>query len=329
MMTARQYSLGLVLFTVIIAILYVLYVFKNTRINFPLATNHYDKYGRPFRVAALDTGWDERAFEIYRKKIHELSKLNRSRTVKFPIGGLTARVLDGSSHAGFWNQMESGTWELNTYTTLLHLASTDTVVVDVGTWIGPTLLFDGQLASKTYAVEADPAAFAEVSCNLKQNVHETWYNRVYLQAGCLGVESRLLEIRSGGPGNSMSSLNKFYQETPNSVAFKWSVHCYCLPDLFKIWGIDSEYEHVLVKIDIESYECKVLPSLYNWLANMKRKPTIYIAMHSQIVPCSTEEYAAIYKIAALYRYRSPAFVGVNNTIAQTGEFLLSDMKPPI
>jgi FkbM family methyltransferase len=328
-MTTRLYSIGLLLITIIGIILYVLYMFMNARINIKLSTNHFNKEHLPFKIAALDSGWDERAFTIYRQKVHELSQLNGSRILKFPIGGLTTRILNGGSNAVFWKLVESGAWELNTYTALLYLVSTDTVVVDVGTWIGPTLLFDGQLASKTHAIEADPAAFAEASYNLKQNVHETWYNRVYLQAGCLGVESALLEIRSAGPGNSMSSFHKFYQETANSVAIKWAVRCYCLPDLFKIWGIDPEHEHVVVKIDIESYECKVFPSLYNWLASMKRKPTIYIAMHSQIVPCSTEEYGVIYKIAALYLFRSSTFVGVNNTIAQSGEFLLSDMKAPI
>ncbi|CAF3336610.1 unnamed protein product [Rotaria socialis] len=281
-----------------------------------------------YKTVTLDSGWDNRAYAIYQRISQKLNKKKEVRLVKFPFGGLTARVLETDEESSFWDLVEKGTWELKTYTALMHYLSSDTVVVDVGTWIGPTVLFSSQLAARTYAIEADPAAFSKISHNLKQNAQSLWYHHVHLQAGCLGVESTHVQMKSALPGNSMSSIHKFFQQGNSRAPAQWTVRCYRLPELFTIWQINPTIEHVFVKIDIESYECKVLPNLYSWLATLKRKPTLYIAMHSQIATCSKEEYAMIAKIAELYRFRSTSFVTGNGSGAPTGEHVLSDLIAP-
>lgn len=281
-----------------------------------------------YKIVTLDSGWDDRAYTIYHRISQELNKNKEVRLVKFPVGGLTARVVKTNTESSFWDIVEQGTWELKTYTAFMHYISSSTIVIDIGTWIGPTILFSSQLAARTYAVEADPAAFSKASYNLKQNIQSQWYNRIHLQAGCLGVESTYMHMRSALPGNSMSSIHKFVQGLNNQAPAQWTVRCYRLPELFAAWHIDSNTQHVFVKIDIESYECKVLPNLYSWLAGLKRKPTLYIAMHSQIAACTKQEKKIIVQIATLYRFRSALFITGNGTIAETGEHILSDVMAP-
>ena len=57
-----------------------------------------------------------------------------------------------------------------------------------------------------------------------------------------------------------------------------------------------------IKIDVESFECQLLPSWREWLSALgNNKPTMYISFHSQIVSCSDEEYHAIADVAKMYR----------------------------
>lgn len=280
------------------------------------------------KVFTLNSGWDERAFFLYHQRYNVLKVHKESRVITFPVGGITARIVPSKEWNQFWDLVAHGGWEINTYNTFMQFITSDTTVIDVGTWIGTTIIFNAQLARRTYAIEADPVAFAEASLNLIQNVQASWYSRIHFQPGCIGVKETHLEMKTAEPGNSMSSLHRFYQETNQSVATKWSVRCYTLPYILNAWQIDPAIEHVFIKIDIESYECKLLPSLYSWLAGMKRKPTFYIAMHKQIVSCEKAEYAAIVKIANLFRFRSSAFVDRNNTVSGTGEYILSDLMAP-
>jgi hypothetical protein len=135
-------------------------------------------------------------------------------------------------------------------------------------------------------------------------------------------------MKSAAPGNSMSSFHKIFQEKSDSVTVNWTVHCYSLSAFFKAWDIDPEMIHAFIKIDIESYECNLLPSLYSWLTNIRRKPTLYIAMHSQIVACTNDQYRIIAKLTALYRFRDSKFIDKKGNVRGTGDYVLSDVIAP-
>ena len=225
----------------------------------------------------LDSGWDQRAFNLFQQTIKTLKNHKSTRIITFPILNLTARVKNTESD--FWNTLEKGGWERYTYASFAQYITSNTIVIDIGTWIGPTILFNSQLAAKTYGIEADPVAFATTLYNIKQNTQASWYSRVHLLAGCLGTNSSIYEMKSASAGNSMSSLSKIAGEAQYPANIKWAVRCYTLSDVFKAWHIDAEVTDVFVKIDIESYECDVLPSLYPWLMKMRRKPSLFIAMH--------------------------------------------------
>jgi hypothetical protein len=64
----------------------------------------------------------------------------------------------------FWEHITDGTWEMLTLRLIADvlLARPDSVYVDVGAWIGPTVLVGAQFARRTLAFEPDPRAFSEL-----------------------------------------------------------------------------------------------------------------------------------------------------------------------
>lgn len=106
---------------------------------------------------------------------------------------------------------------------------------------------------------------------------------------------------------------------------------YTLQTLFQHWDVDPNREHVFVKMDVESYECALLPSWKEWSASLVRKPTLYLSMHENVTPCTEDEYKAIAEVAATYRYTQRGLLDETGLSIQgrIGEFVLSDQYPPI
>ena len=89
--------------------------------------------------------------------------------------------------------------------------------------------------------------------------------------------------------------------SPTKRAVKWEVQCYTLPDIFEnYWGIQKPYKDVFIKIDVETYECKLVPSFYDWLKGEKYLPTMYISFHPQIQKCTEEECKTVLMFIGLY-----------------------------
>src|SRR5580658_8197648 len=82
--------------------------------------------------------------------------------------GKQFEVLLGN-HAGFWNQVSSGAWESGTFAIFDRFLDREHSYIDIGAWIGPTLLYGCQLAKAAYGLEPDPLAYAELEQNIGLN----------------------------------------------------------------------------------------------------------------------------------------------------------------
>jgi len=205
-----------------------------------------------------------------------------------------------------------------------------TIVIDFGTWIGPTAMFASQLAHRVYGVEADPYAYAEVMTNIRLN--PTFSDKIVLQPGCVGAVNGPVIMKTSNPGNSCSGIG---EAIGCGVALKnWTVTCYTLPTLFKHWQIDLT-SNVFIKIDVEGYECVLIPSLVEWFQSIEPKPTLHIAMHkSSVAACSATQYAVIGKLAKSYKYAACTGVLMDEARidfepCHTGELLLTDWLKPL
>jgi hypothetical protein len=66
------------------------------------------------------------------------------------------------------------------------------------------------------------------------------------------------------------------------VRVVWNVYTYTLPSFLKRWSIKES--DAFIKVDTESFECKLLGSWIEWLATLPgAKPSFNIAFHSQVV----------------------------------------------
>lgn len=268
----------------------------------------------------LSRGWDSAAEAIYEKRWNALqteafSTPNAITEARIPPTGTSVRTV-GSR--GKWQAIQQfpPSWEPDTFKTFFKYVDQDTILIDFGTWIGVTILYGVQFADSAYGVEGDPAAFAELQMNIRLNAHAPWYRHIHLQPALVGtVEdwnnniSGVLTMKSAKAGNSCSGVGS--KVACGAANIQWNVQSYPLEHLLNAWGImqrvREKNKKMFVKIDVESYECKLMPDFYSWLlqlyeANQNHLPTFYVSYHPQIATCSEEEYLGLFKVVKLYKF---------------------------
>jgi FkbM family methyltransferase len=118
-------------------------------------------------------------------------------------GGCTFDVVDDpqSSSWGFWGKFEDGSWEPETLAAFDRLLDPSMSMLDVGSWIGPTVLWAARLAGSVVAVEPDGVARQVLTENVARNCPN-----VEIVASALAAErGEVLLGRQGAWGNSMST----------------------------------------------------------------------------------------------------------------------------
>jgi hypothetical protein len=103
---------------------------------------------------------------------------------------------------------------------------------------------------------------------------------------------------AGAPGTSGSGMGN---KVPGGQATgEWQVNMYTLPSLLRRWNVSGS--DAFIKVETESFECKLLGSWIEWLEALPgAEPTFFVALYSQVEPCSNEEYDAIAGFARLFR----------------------------
>lgn len=293
------------------------------------------------RFSSLPSGWNQAGFLLYEKTRTDLA----TSLVQNPNSIQSHRVLPldhvkSTGNTAFWKLLGNGNgppaWEPQTFINFFKHLSGCRYYIGFGTWIGPTLFYAAQLVDEAYGIEADPVAFAHVEVNLALNKDKAWASRIYLNHHAVGLGSEdwnetstKLVMTSASAGNSCSGLgNKIACGSPKDV---WQVSSYPLPFLLKRWNLPATND-LFIKVDVESFECNLLPSWLPWLRNIGRskKPVFHIAFHSQIEKCSQNEYKEIYQFAVLFDIKNEACMdeGKLEWAGQgcySGEFLFYDL----
>lgn len=265
------------------------------------------------RFSSLPSGWNSSGFFLYEKTRTDLAKslVRNPQAVQshrvLPIGHVktTGRTNWWKDNLG--NGEAPPKWEQSTFINFFKHLSGCRYYVGFGTWIGPTLLYAAQLVDEAYGIEADPVAFAHVEVNLALNRDKVWASHTYLNHHAVGLGSEEwnpnpsnIRMASAGAGNSCSAVDNVGCGTPKDF---WQVNAFQLPYLLRRWNVPATKD-LFIKIDVESFECQLLPSWLPWLNTIDgpNKPIFHVAFHSQIVSCSTEEYRQIYKFASLFQF---------------------------
>jgi FkbM family methyltransferase len=178
----------------------------------------------------------------------------------------------------FWDRVNRGEWEPETLWVLeWYLKGKRASYVDFGSWIGPTVLFAGQFASKIYSLEPDPLSFSTLNANVNLNPHILAKTHVYHE--CIAPTAGLVEM--AGSGESNTRMTEVLDTKFLKAGTRWKVNCRTLPQFIKEERVDLA-SLALIKMDTEGTELWLLPSLKPWLEGLGKgnKPAIWLSVHS-------------------------------------------------
>jgi len=185
--------------------------------------------------------------------------------------GVFYEVTDG--YEWFWPGFASGDWEPNTFKVFDKFLTPGSVYVDIGAWIGPTVLYAVDKCAKVLAFEPDPVAFRELELNIIGNN----YHSVVPYPVAVSSFWRTMQF---GPkhdkfGDSMASEiwgGKGYRDVP-AVSLRSVIE-----------GNNPDF----IKIDIEGGE-KFLFEDSAYLFT-RYEPTIYLSLHTPWFKENQESY---------------------------------------
>ena len=145
----------------------------------------------------------------------------------------------------FWDLFEQG-WETSTIDTLDKYLTPDTTYIDLGAWIGPTVLYAAPLCKQCYAFEPDPLAYRQLKANVELNgfTNVTTFNEAVLDYNGTAA------FGNDNLGNSMSRI-----EHPNKM---FSAPCRTLDSFAIEYPLTSP---LFIKVDIEGADLQALATL--------------------------------------------------------------------
>lgn len=150
----------------------------------------------------------------------------------------------------FWDKAESGRWEPETLALIDRQVMPGTIFLDLGAWVGPTALYAAARGARVIALEADPAALAQLRRNL--DVNPALARRIEVLACAVhAAEGRVTLGARRKPGDSMSSV----LIAPGAAT--WLADTITPPALAARVGPGR----LFVKLDIEGGEYELLPSM--------------------------------------------------------------------
>lgn len=178
-------------------------------------------------------------------------------------------------HSKFWRKVSTGAWEPETFAVLDEHLDKDHDYLDIGAWIGPTVLYGASLARRTYCFEPDPVAFRYLAWNLELNAVQN----VSAFSAALSQSVGIARMASfgGEAGDSMSSLLNDGAHGSDVVTLGWNDFAQAA-DLSRV---------SLVKMDIEGAEFDVLPQLLPWLK--EHRPALYLSTHAPFLNAETRK----------------------------------------
>ncbi|HDR3908621.1 MULTISPECIES: FkbM family methyltransferase [Bacillus] len=180
---------------------------------------------------------------------------------------ISFNVISNPMTQGVWDRINQNDWEEETFMIFDRFLNPANSYIDIGAWIGPTVLYGAHKAKQVYAIEPDPVAFKELITNLSLSPYIapkiTCINAaIAKQSGDINLYMR------DQLGVSTSSL------IPTISKKHCQVKAITLFELINRYNIRNIN---FIKMDIEGGEYSLVPSLYKFLKS--QKPTLYVSLH--------------------------------------------------
>lgn len=186
-----------------------------------------------------------------------------------PMAGRDVRVAATDVHRQFWDLVAERVWEPGTLAVIERLMSPGSTYIDIGAWIGPTVLWAAAAGATVVAFEPDPVAYDELQRNLSLNPDLA--TRVTTRAIAVFDHegSMSLSADAHGLGRSVSTLMR-----QDSASATVSVPT---ADGRRIAESPEFAACGLLKIDIEGGEYRLLRRLAPYLRT--HRPSLLVAVH--------------------------------------------------
>ena len=208
----------------------------------------------------------------------------------------------------FWSRVNNAKWEHETLWVLEFYLSPKrhpgAVYVDFGSWIGPTILFAGQFASKVYSLEPDPLSYSTLNANVHQNPVVLAKTQMYHE--CIAPQPGVVEM--AGSGESNTRISGLLDTKFLKAGTHWKVNCRTLDQFTREEGVDMANLR-LIKMDTEGTELWLLPTLRPWFESLGKgkKPAIWLSVHSpfwkdQDKPEHAVKVKAAWDVLSLFDY---------------------------
>lgn len=188
--------------------------------------------------------------------------------MRISVQDISFDVAPGKNEA-FWKSVSADSWERETFDLFRRFLDSDHCYIDIGAWIGPTVLFGGQLAKLTFAVEPDPIAFEELKQNIALN--GSLAERIRVCNVCVATSSGQVAFGNRGVGGDSTSSLLFGGEKTH-----WTAKALTFEDFVRTNDVrDCNF----IKMDIEGGEYQVIPTMRQFLRT--NRPTLHLSLH----PC--------------------------------------------
>ncbi|MEM1374222.1 MAG: FkbM family methyltransferase [Pseudomonadota bacterium] len=192
------------------------------------------------------------------------------------VKGRSFSVLENTND-NFWARVNNGSWEPETFDIFDRFVDKDTLVIDFGAWIGPTVLYGAQKAGLTLAFEPDQAAFALLEQNLTLNADADWAERIRIFDD--GIHPSGAPITIGSPGRQgASTTGSLFAEGKTS----WTIETHRLQDVIAAYR--GSHSKIFIKMDIEGGEYELLPEITDVLNDPSC--AFFISFHHDILRTS-------------------------------------------
>lgn len=187
-------------------------------------------------------------------------------------------------HRSFWDLLVKDVWEPALFDILKDNLKKDSVYIDIGSWIGPTVLFAAELSEHCYAIEPDEVAFATLKENIALNKNNISCDNIAI----MDFDGKVKLGIAGEQGDSMSSVLFDNQSA--------DVTCLTLHSFLQQKNINKVD---FIKIDTEGAESIILPCIKELIISMGY-PCIHLSIHQKIFKQRDQDIEKILDFCSLY-----------------------------
>lgn len=158
-------------------------------------------------------------------------------------------------------------WERKTFRVFKRFVP-GKIVLDIGAWIGPTCIWEAQLATMVVALEPTKSSFRQLAANI--NANPSVNNKLVALNAAMDVQDGKVMISNRG--NSMDRIGVSGPRSIETVAVSIS----------SLRGWYPQLEQTgFVKIDTEGYERVLVPALEDFFR--EKRPVVYVSLHPMFI----------------------------------------------